>query len=97
MDVNFETAYRFPELYKTLLLSRDLNVLSLTTWVWKSVYQGSVIFMFSIYFFKDAFIEIVTITYSALIFCELLMTYFEVLFLPFLSINGFRSTISTKK
>lgn len=58
-------------------------MLSLAIWVWKSIYQGSMIFMFSIYFFEDAFIEIVTITYSALIFCELLMTYFEVVIFPY--------------
>lgn len=76
--MNKETAIRFPELYKTVLKSRDLSIVSLMQWIWKSVLQGTTIFLCAIYFFDEAFLEIVTITFSALIFCELLMTYFEV-------------------
>lgn len=47
-------------------------------WTWKSIYQGAVILMFSVQFFNDSFVNIVTITFSALIVIELLNVYTEI-------------------
>jgi len=47
-------------------------------WVWKSLYQGSVILITSVIFFNDSFANIVTITFSALICIELLNVFSEI-------------------
>jgi len=47
-------------------------------WIWKSVYQGSVIIMFAILVFKDSYVNIVTITFTALICIELLNVYTQI-------------------
>jgi len=47
-------------------------------WVWKSIYQGSVIIMLALIFFNDSYTNIVTITFSSLIFIELLNVYTQI-------------------
>ena len=62
-------------------------------WIWKSVYQvsiacwiasgvccaqGSVIILFAILFFNDSYVNIVTITFTALILIELLNVYTQI-------------------
>ena len=47
-------------------------------WIWKSVYQGSVIILFAISFFNDSYVNIVTITFTALIIIELLNVYTQI-------------------
>ena len=47
-------------------------------WIWKSVYQGSVIILFAIVFFNDSYVNIVTITFTALIIIELLNVYTQI-------------------
>jgi len=44
-------------------------------WFWISVYQGSVIMLMAVLMFSNSFINIVTITFTALIFSELLNVY----------------------
>lgn len=41
-------------------------------WVWKSVYQGGSIMILSFVLFRASFLQIVTITFSALIILEIL-------------------------
>jgi phospholipid-translocating ATPase len=77
-DVDKDSVLNFPPLYKTLQKGRSLSFKTFLIWVWKSLYQGSVILLFSIKFFNDSFANIVTITFSALIIIELLNVYTEI-------------------
>lgn len=44
-------------------------------WFWISIYQGSIIMMMAVLMFEHSFINIVTITFTSLIFSELLNVY----------------------
>lgn len=44
-------------------------------WLWKSIFQGSVIFMLTIHLFDYSYLEIVTITFTSLIIIEYLNIY----------------------
>jgi len=74
-DVDVKQVLKFPPLYKTLQKGRSLNFKTFLLWVWKSIYQGCVIMLFSITFFNDSFVNIVSITFSALIAIELLNVF----------------------
>lgn len=41
-------------------------------WVWKSIYQGAIIMLLTFWLFEKSFTTVVTITFTALIFSELL-------------------------
>jgi phospholipid-translocating ATPase len=71
-DVELEQVLKFPPLYKSLQKGRSLNFKTFMIWVWISIYQGAVIMLFSIIFFNDSFVNIVSITFTSLIFIELL-------------------------
>jgi phospholipid-translocating ATPase len=77
-DVDLEAVMKFPPLYKSLQKGRSLNFKTFLIWVWISIYQGSVIMLFSIIFFNDSFVNIVSITFTALIFIELLNVFTQV-------------------
>lgn len=62
----------YPNLYLTLRKSRDLNTKTFFIWVWISIYQGVVIMVLSLKLFEESFVRIVTITFTALIFSEIL-------------------------
>jgi len=77
-DVDLESVMNFPPLYKSLQKGRSLNLKTFLIWVWKSIYQGAVIMLVSIIIFPDSFVNIVSITFTALIFIELLNIMTEV-------------------
>lgn len=77
-DTDKQAVLNFPPLYKTLQKGRMLSFKTFLIWTWKSIYQGAVILMFSVQFFNDSFVNIVTITFSALIVIELLNVYTEI-------------------
>jgi phospholipid-translocating ATPase len=77
-DVDLKTVLKYPTLYKSLQKGRSLNFKTFMIWVWISIYQGSVIMLFSIIFFNDSFVNIVSITFTALIFIELLNVFTQV-------------------
>jgi len=74
-DMNVDSIMNFPPLYKTLQKGRELNIKSFAIWVWKSIFQGSVIILFALTFFNDSYVNIVTITFTSLILIELLNVY----------------------
>lgn len=81
LDVDFDkkSIDGYPILYKTLQLGRALNITRFLLWMWKSIYQGSVIILLSIVLFpQDNFINIVAITFSSLVLTELLNIYSQV-------------------
>lgn len=77
-DVDAKSVLSYPPLYQTLQKGRSLNFKTFLIWTWKSIYQGCVIMLFSIVYFKDSFVNIVTITFTALIFIEFLNIFSSV-------------------
>ncbi|KAI9287315.1 protein transporter [Umbelopsis sp. AD052] len=77
-DVSEDIALLYPELYKDLTKGRALSYRTFFTWLLISVYQGGAIMILSILLFEDEFIHIVSISFTALIFNELLMVAFEI-------------------
>ena len=77
-DINEETALAFPELYQDLTKGRSLSYKTFFIWLLVSVYQGGIIMLLSLYLFENEFIRIVSISFSALIFNELIMVCMEI-------------------
>ena len=78
IDVSSEIAMMYPELYKDLIKGRALSLRTFFTWLLISLYQGSVIMILAIWLFEEEFLHIVSISFTALIFNELLMVAFEI-------------------
>ena len=77
-DTETKNVLKFPDLYKTLQKGRELSTKSFLLWFMKSLYQASIIMVGSVLLFDTIFLKIVTITFTALIFAELLNVYTEV-------------------
>ncbi|GES79650.1 aminophospholipid-transporting P-type ATPase [Rhizophagus clarus] len=77
-DVRDDIALQFPELYKDLTKGRSLSLKTFFQWLMISVYQGGAIMIMSIVLFEDEFINIVSISFTALILNELLMVALEI-------------------
>eukprot|EP01017_Pseudomicrothorax_dubius_P001975 TRINITY_DN0_c7392_g1_i1.p1 TRINITY_DN0_c7392_g1~~TRINITY_DN0_c7392_g1_i1.p1 ORF type:complete len:195 (+),score=34.12 TRINITY_DN0_c7392_g1_i1:57-641(+) len=74
-DVTLKNVMKFPILYKALQKGRELNTKTFLLWMWKSIYQAGIIFFLGVTVFERSFLHIVTITFTALIFAELLNVY----------------------
>lgn len=72
-DVTTEVALMYPEIYKDLSKGRSMSFKTFFGWVLISIYQGGIIMYGALVLFKDDFIHIVGISFSALILTELLM------------------------
>ena len=78
-DVAKDNVLKFPTLYKILLKGRELNFKSFLYWLLKSIYQSMIIMFGSFVFFSDnIFLKIVTVTFTALIYLEILNVYLEI-------------------
>ncbi|RKP33866.1 hypothetical protein BJ085DRAFT_34591 [Dimargaris cristalligena] len=77
-DIADDTAMFYPELYKELTKGRSLSFKTFFWWLLISVYQAGAIMMLAIWLFDTEFIHIVSISFTALIFNELLMVAFEI-------------------
>ncbi|KAI3649549.1 hypothetical protein MP228_005181 [Amoeboaphelidium protococcarum] len=77
-DVNDDVAMTYPELYKDLTKGRILNFKTFLEWLLISIYQGGAIMIFALLLFEDDFLRIVSISFTALIFNELLMVALEI-------------------
>jgi phospholipid-translocating ATPase len=78
-DTHKKNVMSFPALYKALLRGRELSVKTFLWWVFKSIYQAGVIMIGSVYLFEDnLFLKIVSVTFSVLIFVEILNVYTEI-------------------
>jgi len=109
-DIDREKALNYPLLYRTLQKSRELNMKTFLIWIWKSLFQATVIMIMGVYLFEDSFLMIVTITFTALILSEILNVYTELnklhpvmivsligtVFIYFLSIILFRNYINVE-
>ena len=85
-DVDLNTVIKFPILYKILQKGRVLNSKTFLFWCFKSIYQGSIIMILTVVLFDNQWLNIVSITFTSLVFAEILNVYLEV----FLLILNFR-------
>jgi len=72
-DITGRTALTFPELYKDLSKGRSLTYKTFFIWCLISIYQGGVIMFGALLLFRDEFIHVVSISFTALILTELIM------------------------
>ena len=78
-DVKQDSVLKFPNLYKVLLKGRELNLKSFLWWVFKSIFQSSIIMFGCVIFFKrKIFLNIVTYSFTGLIYLEILNVYMEI-------------------
>ena len=83
-DTKVQNVIKFPSLYKDLQKGRELSTKNFLVWFFKSIFQSSIIMISSVLLFENIFIKIVTVTFTCLIFAELLNVlepYQPVLFL----------------
>ena len=78
-DVDKKNVLKFPNLYKILLKGRELNFKNFLWWLFKAVSQASIIMFGSLFIFKDKlFLKIVTVSFTALVYLEILNVYMEI-------------------
>ena len=77
-DVSEDMALLYPELYKDLTKGRSLSSKTFTTWLMISVYQGGAIMIASLMLFENEFLNIVGISFTALVLNELIMVALEI-------------------
>ena len=78
-DVAKDNVLKFPTLYKILLKGRELNFKSFLYLIFKSIFQAMIIMFGSFLLFSDnIYLKIVTVTFTALIYLEILNVYLEV-------------------
>ncbi|SCV73005.1 BQ2448_6930 [Microbotryum intermedium] len=77
-DVNEDVALLYPELYKELTKGRALSYKTFFTWLMISIYQGGTIMIASLVLFESEFLNIVSISFTALVLNELIMVAVEV-------------------
>ncbi|OBZ74307.1 putative phospholipid-transporting ATPase IIB [Grifola frondosa] len=66
-DVSEDLALLYPELYKELTKGRVLSYKTFFMWLMISVYQGAAIMIMSLVLFENEFLNIVSISFTALI------------------------------
>lgn len=77
-DVDLITVVKFPNLYKILQKGRNLNTKTFLIWCFKSIYQGAIIMIGTVTLFDEEYLNIVSITFTSLVFIEILNVYLEV-------------------
>ena len=78
-DVSKDNVLKFPTLYKILLMGRELNLKNFLFWLFKSIFQSTIIMFGSFLLFRDnIFLKIVTVTFTVLIYLEILNVYMEI-------------------
>ncbi|KAJ3530672.1 hypothetical protein NM688_g7676 [Phlebia brevispora] len=77
-DVNEDLALLYPELYKELVKGRVLSYKTFFIWTMISLYQGAAIMIMSLVLFENEFLNIVAISFTALVLNELIMVALEI-------------------
>ena len=78
-DINRSNVLKFPPLYKILLKGRELNFKNFLWWFFKSIFQSGIIMFGAILLFGDhIFLKIVTVSFTSLIYLEILNVYMEI-------------------
>jgi len=75
-DVSEDVALLYPELFKGI--GRALTAKTFTEWLIISIYQGGAIMIVSLYVFERELINILSISFTALILNELIMVALEI-------------------
>ena len=76
-DVSQSAVLRFPNLYKILQKGRVLSTKTFLIWSFKSIFQAAVIMIGAVLLFENVYTNIVSITFTALFFAEMLNVYLE--------------------
>lgn len=74
-DISKKVSRKFPELYADISNGSVLNAGTFSRWMFMGYYQGVVIMILALFFFEDALIMLVSITFSCLVLNELLMVF----------------------
>ncbi|XP_049849914.1 probable phospholipid-transporting ATPase IIB isoform X2 [Schistocerca gregaria] len=77
-DVSRALCLQYPELYQELQKGRNMNLKVFFIWIFISIYQAGMIMLITLILFNNSLHSIVTITYTALIFAQLLNIAFEI-------------------
>ena len=78
-DVDKKNVLKFPNLYKILLKGREQNFKNFLWWLFKAISQASIIMLGSLISFKEKlFLKIVTVSFTALVYLEILNVYLEI-------------------
>ena len=78
-DIDKDNVLKFPSLYEILLKGRELNFKNFLWWIFKSIFQSAIIMFGALLVFKnEIFLNIVTVTFTALIYLEILNVYMEI-------------------
>ena len=78
-DINRTNVIKFPSLYKILLKGRELNFKNFLWWFFKSIFQSAIIMFGAMFLFHEhIFLKIVTVSFTSLIYLELLNVYMEI-------------------
>jgi phospholipid-translocating ATPase len=72
VDIPIHQAFNYPSLYKLIQEGGELSVKMLFIWMWKAIFQGAIIILLTLKFFENTFLEIITISFTALILVEYL-------------------------
>jgi len=78
-DTDMKNIIKFPLLYSKLLKGRELNMKAFLYWLFKSIFQATIIMIGSLFFVDIIYLKIVTITFTSLIFAEILNIYTQVI------------------
>ena len=74
-DISLEQAYNYPSLYYLVQKGRALAPSVFLYWIWKTIFQAGMVMLLTIRLFDMTYREIVTITFTAILFIEFLNLY----------------------
>ena len=78
-DVDKKNVLNFPNLYKILLKGREINLKNFLWWLFKAIIQAGIIMIGCLLMFPDKiFLKIVTCSFTALVYLEILNIYTEI-------------------
>lgn len=77
-DVSEDLALLYPELYRDLTKGRSLTAKTFAEWFAISIYQGGAIMILSLLLFENEFLNIIAISFTALVLNELIMVALEI-------------------
>lgn len=78
-DISREVAYKYPILYRKVQSGAELNWYTFLYWIFISLYQGAIIMILIVVFFKySSFYLVTTISFTCLIFIEFLNVFFSI-------------------
>jgi|JI6StandDraft_1071083.scaffolds.fasta_scaffold04385_7 phospholipid-translocating ATPase len=78
-DISREVAYKYPILYRKVQAGTELNWYTFLYWIFISLYQGAIIMILIVVFFKySSFYLVTTISFTCLIFIEFLNVFFSI-------------------